>query len=108
MTRADEPAPDRTRRAAPAAAMAALLLISSASALRSDPQMAPADRVVDVNLATPAELQLLPSIGPALAARIVADRDANGPFASVDDLRRVSGIGERTAARLRPYATAGR
>jgi competence ComEA-like helix-hairpin-helix protein len=64
----------------------------------------PADRwaawavPVDVNRASVAELASLDGIGPKLAARIVAAR----PFASVDDVARVSGIGQRRLARLRP------
>lgn len=61
---------------------------------------------VDVNAATAAELMLLPGIGPALAGRIIADRRENGPFGSVDDLDRVSGIGVRTVERLRPFVDA--
>src|SRR5437870_4611812 len=53
---------------------------------------------VDVNTASPAELESLPGIGPALAARIVAAR----PFASLDDLRGVPGIGARRLAAIRP------
>ena len=37
----------------------------------------------------------LTGVGPALAAEIIRDREANGPFASADDLVRVKGIGER-------------
>jgi competence protein ComEA len=48
---------------------------------------------VDVNTATVAELETLPAIGPALAAAIVEHRAQNGPFASVDDLDAVPGIG---------------
>ncbi|RMH25266.1 MAG: ComEA family DNA-binding protein [Planctomycetota bacterium] len=59
---------------------------------------------VDLNAASAAELDLLPHIGPALAARIVEDRAANGPYSSVDDLQRVSGIGPKTVERLRPVA----
>ena len=61
---------------------------------------------VDINTADEETLQQLPGIGPALAERIVADRDANGPFATVEDLTRVSGIGEKTLEELRPYVTA--
>jgi competence protein ComEA len=60
---------------------------------------------VNLNRASVAELQNLPRIGPATAAKIVADREANGPFRSVDDLSRVSGIGEKTIAGLRAQAT---
>lgn len=58
---------------------------------------------LDVNRATPAELELLPRIGPAMAQRIVEAR----PFASVDDLTRVRGIGPRTLETLRPLVRAG-
>jgi competence protein ComEA len=60
---------------------------------------------VNLNRASVTELQNLPRIGPATAAKIVADREANGPFRSVDDLSRVSGIGEKTIAGLRAQAT---
>ena len=54
-------------------------------------------RRVSVNRASLAELESLPGIGPALAARIVAGR----PYAEVDELDRVRGIGPATLARLR-------
>lgn len=62
---------------------------------------------LDINRATAAELQTLPGIGPTLAARIVAFRDENGPFAGVDDLVRVPGIGPKTVAALRDLVTVG-
>jgi competence ComEA-like helix-hairpin-helix protein len=55
---------------------------------------------VDLNLADVAELQRL--VGPALAARIVDARERDGPFGSVDDLRRVRGLRRATLERLRP------
>ena len=55
---------------------------------------------VDVNRATAEELETLPRIGPALAQRIIADREANGPFATIADLDRVKGIGPATLAAL--------
>jgi len=57
---------------------------------------------VDVNTADLAELDLLPGIGPALRQRIIDSRTADGPFESIDDLQRVSGIGPRTVEKLRP------
>ena len=62
---------------------------------------------VDLNAAGTAELTSLPGVGPALAAAIVADRDANGAFRSVEDLDRVRGIGPGLLARIRPHAVAG-
>ncbi|MFO0634943.1 MAG: helix-hairpin-helix domain-containing protein [Nannocystaceae bacterium] len=55
---------------------------------------------VDLDTASPEELAGLPGVGPAIAARIVAAR----PFATVDALLAVRGIGPRTLARLRPRA----
>ncbi|HZW11529.1 MAG TPA: ComEA family DNA-binding protein [Phycisphaerales bacterium] len=63
-------------------------------------------RRINVNTASASELDLLPGIGPALAGRIIADREANGPFRTLDDLDRVSGIGPKTVAKLAPYASA--
>lgn len=58
-----------------------------------------------VNELSREQLRLLPGIGPALAARIVADREANGPFRSVQELARVPGIGDGTVRRLAPLLT---
>ena len=49
--------------------------------------------VVHINYASQEELETLPGIGPALAERIIAYRDENGLFLSIDDLQNVSGIG---------------
>jgi competence protein ComEA len=57
---------------------------------------------IDVNAAGEAELMRLPGIGPALAGRIVQYR-ANAPFASIDDLRKVKGIGAKTLDAIRPF-----
>lgn len=57
---------------------------------------------LDVNRATAAELRRLPGIGPTLSQRIVEAR-AKRPFRSVEDLRRVRGIGAKTLERLRPH-----
>jgi DNA uptake protein ComE-like DNA-binding protein len=54
---------------------------------------------IDINTATEKELTTVPGIGHVMAARIIAAR----PFRSADDLRRVSGIGDKKYARIRPY-----
>jgi competence protein ComEA len=61
------------------------------------------DFKIDVNTADWVELTLMPGIGPELARRIVADRDAKGPFRQANDLRRVRGIGPKTLDGMRPY-----
>lgn len=58
---------------------------------------------INPNTATSTELQRLPGIGPALAERVIAYREAHGPFRRVQDLTRVRGIGTKTLARLKPY-----
>jgi competence protein ComEA len=58
---------------------------------------------IDVNSATWVEWNQLDGVGDALARRIVDDREQNGPFRSIDDLRRVKGIGPKTLEKLRPW-----
>ncbi len=71
---------------------------------RSPPQEAdgPAAQTIPINEATEAELQRLPGVGPALAARIVAWRQANGRFRSLADLDAVPGIGPALLGRIGP------
>jgi competence ComEA-like helix-hairpin-helix protein len=59
---------------------------------------------IDLNSASAAELEALPRIGPALARRIVDDREKYGPFRKIEDLDRVPGIGPKTLELVRPYA----
>ncbi len=67
---------------------------------------APAGGGIDVNSAPASALEALPGIGPTKAAAIVADRQANGPFGSCDDLARVTGIGPATVASVRERCVA--
>ncbi|HHX74545.1 MAG TPA: ComEA family DNA-binding protein [Firmicutes bacterium] len=60
---------------------------------------------VNINTATAEELDRLPGIGPAKAAAIVAYREKNGPFQSLEDLVNVSGIGPSTVETLKEYVT---
>lgn len=60
----------------------------------------PADETVNLNTASHEELQSLPGIGPAMADRIIAWREANGEFTRVDQLLEVRGIGPRVFAEL--------
>lgn len=79
---------------------AAVVLGLLAAAL---PALAAEGKTINVNTATVAEFQLLPRIGPSVAARIVEQREKNGPFKSLDDLLLVRGIGEATYEQLKPY-----
>jgi len=69
----------------------------------SESQAPPA--IIDMDIASAAEIEAIRGIGPALAKRIVADRDSLGPFGSLDELERVRGIGKRLAAKLAPQVT---
>ena len=61
--------------------------------------------LVNLNTADAAALETLPGVGPALATRILAWRDENGPFRAVDELLAVAGIGEKTLAGFRDLVT---
>jgi len=58
--------------------------------------------VVYINTATAEELEALPEVGPSLAAAIIARREAEGPFTSLDDLDAVDGIGPNLLETLAP------
>lgn len=62
---------------------------------------------VDINGADAAGLEALPGVGPAIARAIVEWREANGPFASVDELEDVPGIGPSTLEKMRDIARVG-
>ena len=88
----------------PADAPVALLAeaeVTEAAAPRRTSKPPPAR--TNLNTASAAELQRLPGIGPALAGRIVAYREANGPFRAPAEITAVKGIGEKTFAKLAPW-----
>ena len=74
--------------------------VNAANASTPPPDSAPRGRL-DINTAAAEDLAALPNIGPSRAAAIVAHREREGPFASVEDLRNVSGIGERILDSIR-------
>ena len=59
------------------------------------PEVKTASSLVNINTASAEELEQLPGIGPSTAQKIVSDRMANGSFKSPDDLKRVTGIGDK-------------
>ena len=84
------------------------LYVPSGQALVSDPFIELGQGVgspINVNKASAIELESLPGVGPATADQIIREREANGPFSSIDDLTRVSGIGPATVEKLRDVAS---
>jgi competence protein ComEA len=63
--------------------------------------------IVNINTATLEELDSLSGIGPALGQRIVDYREANGPFASIEDIMLVSGIGEACFEKIKARISVG-
>jgi comEA protein len=62
---------------------------------------------LDINRAAQAELVALPKIGPALAQRIIAYREEQGLFERIEDIQKVSGIGEGTFKRIKNLIAVG-
>jgi competence protein ComEA len=77
--------------------------IEGSAGSAADEKIIPA--IIDIDIATADEIETLRGVGPALAARIVADRDSLGPFGSIEELERVRGIGARLAKKLAPQVT---
>lgn len=73
----------------------------------SEPERTPAAKglQIDLDVAPASDIERLPRIGPVLARRIVANRDSLGPFGSLDEFRRVRGVGPALARIVQPYVT---
>ncbi|HEM3629740.1 TPA: helix-hairpin-helix domain-containing protein [Streptococcus suis] len=82
--------------------------ISVVTSTTASSAMSPEEKstsLVNLNTATEADLQTISGIGAKRATDIIAYREANGGFKSVDDLNNVSGIGDKTMESIRPYVT---
>jgi competence protein ComEA len=77
-----------------------------ASQSKSEPAAKPM-APVNLNTATERELEQLPGVGAATAARIVEYRQKKGPFKKIEELMNVQGIGERSFLKLKPQITVG-
>lgn len=76
--------------------MVVVLPMSAGSGANEEiPEAKTASSLVNINTASAEELEQLPGIGPSTAQKIVSDRMANGSFKSPDDLKRVTGIGDK-------------
>lgn len=71
------------------------------SGAATTPGAGSSSELVNINTASATELQALSGIGPSMAQSIIDERTKNGAFASVDDLMRVSGIGEKKLAKIK-------
>jgi len=76
--------------------------ILAPAALAQDPQK------VDLNRADQEELEMLPGVGPHLAAQILEYREKLGPFERVEDLMNVRGIGEKKFQQLKDLVMVGK
>lgn len=63
--------------------------------------------IVNINTADVAQLDTLPGIGPSTAEKIVEYRDSNGPFATIDEIMSVSGIGPAKFEQIESFITVG-
>ncbi len=92
----------RCRRAISLALLTAIGLASAGLSFAANPSPSLVG-TVNVNTATSEELQLLPGIGEARAAALIALRRSRGGFKSVNELTEVKGIGDTAMKRLRPF-----
>jgi competence protein ComEA len=60
---------------------------------------------VNINTASPAQIETLPGIGARTAARIVEYRQKNGGFKKIEELMNVKGVGEKSFLKLKPLVT---
>lgn len=60
---------------------------------------------ININTASPSELQQIPGVGSVKAQEIIRFREENGSFQKVEDLQEISGIGEKTVEKLKNFVT---
>lgn len=80
-----------------------LLLVALSSAIKKAPA-----QPININTADSTQLQLVPSIGPSTAAKILQMRKSYGAFKSVNDLMAIRGLGPKRLEKMRKYLTVGK
>ncbi len=87
----------------------AALLVAQPQAQTGQPKVAERSEkkatVVNVNMATAADLEKLPSVGPKVAGHIIDYRRKKGPFKKIEELMKVPEIGEKSFLKLRSQIT---
>jgi competence protein ComEA len=79
--------------------------LSAVTDHQAEPATAAGPRLLNLNRATSSDFEDLPGVGPVLAERIIAQRDEQGPFKQIEDLRNVTGIGDKLYAQIAPLVT---
>lgn len=69
----------------------------------ADPDQATQNGKININQAEASKLQDIPGVGPVTAEKIIAYRKENGLFRKLEDLKKVSGIGDKTFEKMQPY-----
>ena len=85
-----------------------VLLLLGVSGIAAGAKKKPPEKPINLNTATAEELQQVPGIGPATAAKILQMRKSYGAFKSVDDLKAIKGIGPKRLEKMRKYLTVGK
>ncbi|MDD5583590.1 MAG: ComEA family DNA-binding protein [Candidatus Omnitrophica bacterium] len=79
--------------------------IKSSTATLTSSTSYSADTIVNINKASQEELETIPGIGPAFAQRIIAYRVQNGDFQTLEDLKKVKGIGAKKLGQMKEYVS---
>ncbi|MBC2736796.1 MAG: helix-hairpin-helix domain-containing protein [Desulfobacteraceae bacterium] len=85
-----------------------LMLMVCFMAVMAAPIVATGSDTININTASVDELTQLQKVGPKTAENIVAYRDANGPFKTVDDLKNVKGVGDKILELNKDRMTVGK
>ncbi|MBN1222918.1 MAG: helix-hairpin-helix domain-containing protein [Candidatus Aminicenantes bacterium] len=77
------------------------VMLTAMLTLRAPAQSKAAEKKIDINTATSAELQKLPRIGEKVAQRIIDYREQHGEFKKIEEIMKVKGIGEKVFKQIK-------